>query len=135
MTFAADASGETVMPAESARPYDHHRHLIEGLIGRLPGRLQASTRWLLRPSSRWARFPAGILFICGGLLSILPLLGLWMLPLGLLLLAEDCRRSSGCATASSILSSCADRSGSGRRGRDRQTTPQPLPCPHIEETV
>ena len=47
------------------------------------------TRWLLRPSSRWIRIPAGVLLVCGGLLSILPLLGLWMLPLGLVLLAED----------------------------------------------
>jgi hypothetical protein len=30
-----------------------------------------------------------MLLICGGLLSFLPVLGLWMLPLGLLLLAED----------------------------------------------
>jgi hypothetical protein len=30
-----------------------------------------------------------MLLICGGLLSFLPILGLWMLPVGLLLLAED----------------------------------------------
>jgi hypothetical protein len=30
-----------------------------------------------------------MLLICGGLLGFLPILGLWMLPLGLLLLAED----------------------------------------------
>ncbi|BCI66393.1 hypothetical protein EMQ_2954 [Acetobacter aceti NBRC 14818] len=41
--------------------------------------------------------PSGLLFCVGGVLSFLPVLGLWMLPLGLLLLAEDvsfCRRIS-----------------------------------------
>jgi hypothetical protein len=59
------------------------------LIARLPNRLQTAVRWLRRPSSRWARIPAGVLLICGGVLSILPVLGLWMLPLGLALLADD----------------------------------------------
>ncbi len=35
------------------------------------------------------RLPIALLFIAGGLLSILPFLGLWMLPVGLLLLAVD----------------------------------------------
>jgi hypothetical protein len=35
------------------------------------------------------RIPVGILLIIGGILSFLPILGLWMLPLGLLLLAQD----------------------------------------------
>jgi hypothetical protein len=62
---------------------------LEMLIDRLPTRLQTTVRWLRRPSSRWARVPAGILLIAGGVLSILPLLGIWMLPLGLILLSED----------------------------------------------
>ena len=35
------------------------------------------------------RLPLGVLFILGGVLSILPIFGLWMLPLGLMLLAVD----------------------------------------------
>jgi hypothetical protein len=62
---------------------------LEGLIDRLPRSLRRSVRWLRRPSSLWARIPACVLLIGGGLLSILPGFGLWMLPLGLLLLAED----------------------------------------------
>src|SRR6185437_2631547 len=46
-------------------------------------------RWLRRPSSRWVRVPAGAMLIGGACFSILPLFGLWMLPVGLLLLAED----------------------------------------------
>src|SRR5271155_3367667 len=62
---------------------------MEQLIDRLPVSLRSRVRWLRLPSSRWARIPAGALLILGGLLSILPVLGLWMLPLGLALLAED----------------------------------------------
>jgi len=39
--------------------------------------------------SRWLRLPLGILLCLGGVFSILPVLGLWMLPLGLLILSED----------------------------------------------
>ena len=35
------------------------------------------------------RFPVALVLIFGGLLSFLPVLGVWMLPLGLLLLAVD----------------------------------------------
>ncbi|MEM7471191.1 MAG: hypothetical protein AAF340_07555 [Pseudomonadota bacterium] len=52
--------------------------------------------WLKRPLTAirargwWiVRLPLAILFIIGGILSFLPVLGLWMLPLGLLLLAVD----------------------------------------------
>ncbi len=75
--------------ARAAGPRDRDHHLVETLIDRLPGRMRAPTRWLRRPSSRWVRIPTGLLLVLGGLLSILPLLGLWMLPLGLFLLAED----------------------------------------------
>jgi hypothetical protein len=51
--------------------------------------MQKPTRWLRRPSSRWVRIPAGALLLCGSVLSILPFFGIWMLPLGLMLLAED----------------------------------------------
>lgn len=35
------------------------------------------------------RFPVALLMIAGGVFSFLPVLGIWMLPLGLLLLAVD----------------------------------------------
>lgn len=38
---------------------------------------------------RFVRLPAAILLICGGFLAILPIFNLWMLPIGLLLLAVD----------------------------------------------
>ena len=67
----------------------HHDHRLERLIDRLPGRWCTAARWLRQPSSRWARIPAGVLFLVGGCLAILPILGLWMIPVGLILLAED----------------------------------------------
>jgi hypothetical protein len=74
--------------ASSAADWPNER--IERLIDRLPGaRLRAGVRWLRKPSAHWLRLPAGLLLIVGGLLSFLPILGIWMLPLGLLLLAED----------------------------------------------
>lgn len=51
--------------------------------------MAAALRWLRHPRSRLIRIPAGIALIAGGVFSFLPLLGLWMLPLGLLLLAAD----------------------------------------------
>ena len=66
-----------------------HERLLESLIDRLPNGMQATIRWLRRPSSRWARIPAGLLLIGGGVLGILPFLGFWMLPIGMILLADD----------------------------------------------
>ncbi|MBE0580710.1 hypothetical protein [Devosia sp.] len=42
-----------------------------------------------RPEARWIRIPLGLLLVLGGIFSFLPVLGIWMLPLGLLLLALD----------------------------------------------
>lgn len=68
-------------------PSDDHRS--ERLIRRLPEHRQQQIRWLRGPPARWVRMPLGLLFILGGFLFILPIFGLWMLLVGLLLLAED----------------------------------------------
>jgi hypothetical protein len=62
---------------------------LDALVHRLPPRLASTVNYLLQPSSRWVRIPAGALLVVGGVLSFLPVLGIWMLPLGLALLAED----------------------------------------------
>ena len=41
------------------------------------------------PASRIGRLIVGILCIIGGLLGFLPVLGFWMIPLGLLILSVD----------------------------------------------
>lgn len=55
----------------------------------LPAKAAAMMRWLRHPASRWVRIPAGLALMIGGVFSFLPILGLWMLPLGLMLLAAD----------------------------------------------
>ena len=79
--------------APLASRHDHraneHEERLQRLITRLPPRLRNAIRWLRRPSARWLRVPVGVLLIIGSLLSILPVFGLWMLPLGLMLLSED----------------------------------------------
>ena len=64
------------------------RHFV-WFEGKLPARPARFVNWLRKPSSRLVRFPLAILLIIGGIFSFLPILGLWMLPLGLLLIAQD----------------------------------------------
>ncbi len=58
-------------------------------IGRAATATTGFLAWIRKPSSRIVRIPLGILLILGGVFSFLPLLGVWMLPLGLFLLALD----------------------------------------------
>ena len=62
---------------------------LDKLVRRLPPRMGDTVTYLLKPSSRWVRIPSGALLVVGGVFSFLPVLGIWMLPLGLALLAED----------------------------------------------
>ena len=62
---------------------------FEMLNRRVPGKVSRLIRWLRKPSSFLARLIAGFVLIVGGLFSFLPVLGLWMLPIGLLLIAQD----------------------------------------------
>jgi hypothetical protein len=84
MAMVANDRGRSAADAGSDR-----ERRIELLIQRLPTAFQPRIRWLRQPSLRWVRIVAGILLIVGSLLSILPIFGLWMLPVGVLLLAED----------------------------------------------
>lgn len=62
---------------------------VTHLSGKLPPRIRDAVAWLREPSRRWIRIGAALLLILGGVFSILPVLGLWMLPVGLALLAQD----------------------------------------------
>jgi hypothetical protein len=61
---------------------------IRSACDRLPKPLRA---WLHRlndaPASR--RVPAGLALMAGGVFSFLPILGIWMLPVGAVLVAKD----------------------------------------------
>lgn len=64
-----------------------HRQ-FEALSRAMPPARPVTNR-LLQDHMRLVRIPAAILLIFGGVFSFLPVLGIWMLPLGLMLLAVD----------------------------------------------
>lgn len=65
-------------------------------------RLDRFLDWIEDDRTRIYRVPLAVLLIIGGLLSFLPVLGLWMLPLGILLLALDLPVLRGPVTALTI---------------------------------
>jgi hypothetical protein len=58
-------------------------------IGRQVPATAAFLAWIRRPHMHLIRIPLALLLILGGVFSFLPILGLWMLPLGLAVLAID----------------------------------------------
>src|SRR3982751_1809134 len=82
---ASEPAPNTMMPSTKA---ELNRY-FEMITRRVPTRVSRFIRWLRQPSSFAARLVVAILFILGGIFSFLPVLGIWMLPLGLLLIAQD----------------------------------------------
>jgi len=73
---------------------------LRRLLAALPLPVQRAIARLRRPGVACVRIPLALVLILGGLLGFLPLLGFWMVPLGVLLLAEDVpllRRPTICA--------------------------------------
>lgn len=68
---------------------DRLNRLFARLERRIPGVAARALARVRRPEARLVRIPLGILLVLGGIFSFLPVLGIWMLPLGLLLLAVD----------------------------------------------
>ena len=62
---------------------------MDRLQGHLPDWASRHIDRLRHPRAVWMRVPAGIALAGGGVFSVLPVLGLWMLPVGLALLAHD----------------------------------------------
>lgn len=62
---------------------DHRAELdrhLQWFESKLPPRPAHFVGWLRRPSSKYVRLPLGVALVGGGMLSFLPVLGLWMLP-------------------------------------------------------
>jgi hypothetical protein len=74
------------MSMQSPRVLDH---AYEELESELPDRIARALGWLRAPQRRWLRILAGTLFILGGCLWFLPVVGLELIPIGLLFLAQD----------------------------------------------
>ena len=74
------------MSEHSRRELDRHFAWFQDKLPPGPARFIG---WLRKPSSILVRIPLAILLMIGGIFSFLPILGLWMLPLGLVLFAQD----------------------------------------------
>ena len=61
---------------------------MDQLQGHMPDWASRIDR-LRQPEAVWVRVPAGIALTGGGVFGFLPVLGFWMLPIGLALLAQD----------------------------------------------
>jgi hypothetical protein len=62
---------------------------LDLLAQHLPDWAARLIRWLRSPSCRIARVTLAILLVLGGVVGFLPILGFWMIPLGLALIAQD----------------------------------------------
>lgn len=89
----ASPSAEPIAPRNADADADKERRRLDRLFAKagamLPRSAAAALHRLREPRARWIRIPAALLLMVGGVFSFLPVLGLWMLPLGLLLLAVD----------------------------------------------
>ncbi|MFO1141444.1 MAG: tryptophan synthase subunit beta [Amaricoccus sp.] len=74
---------------------EHDARRLERQLARLSGRMPRFVGWVLDRhrdgGSRWIRIPVGGLLVVGGFAGFLPVLGFWMVPVGLVLLARDIR--------------------------------------------
>ena len=55
----------------------------------MPSKIRFANREFHLPDSKPIRVGIGILLVAGGLVGFLPVLGFWMIPLGLLVLSVD----------------------------------------------
>ena len=74
------------MASEGRRVLDK---AYDELESELPDKVARAIHWLRAPQRWWLRVGAGLLFIAGGVMWFLPVVGLECLPIGLLLIAQD----------------------------------------------
>lgn len=75
--------------AATQRDRDELDQAFDEIERAAPGRLTRMIAWVRKSEARIVRIPLGVLCIIGSFLWFLPVLGLWLLPLGLLLVAQD----------------------------------------------
>ena len=76
------------MTRDYEQDLDEH---LERFQRRLPGWAARFLGWLWQPRFHWVRIPIGVVLILGGIVGFLPILGFWMIPLGLIVMAKDIR--------------------------------------------
>lgn len=80
------------MSETEIKPKGRYRQRLDRQFERLQKQVPIAARflaWVRKPSVMLVRIPLAFLLILGGIFSFLPILGIWMLPLGLLILALD----------------------------------------------
>jgi hypothetical protein len=93
-TTASDRRFQTSTDSESPTQTDNkvRRELnryLDRLGAYLPDWLCRTVKWLREPDRLIARVAVSLVLVVGGLFSFLPALGLWMLPLGLIIISQD----------------------------------------------
>jgi len=71
------------------RSRDELDEAFAGIEREAPASLARAIAWMRKPKARVVRLPLGLLCIVASFLWFLPVLGVWLLPLGLLLIAQD----------------------------------------------
>jgi hypothetical protein len=64
-------------------------HELDRLQARLPDRISRLVGTVRSPAAKPYRIPAGIVLTVGGVVGFLPIVGFWMVPLGLAVIAQD----------------------------------------------
>jgi hypothetical protein len=80
------------MKRHAARDAAQHKldEAYDALEEHAPDRVARAIRWLRNPRGKWVRLPLGILLVAAGFLGpVIPVLGLELIPVGLLLIAQD----------------------------------------------
>ena len=85
----------------ATRRHARLRRQFVALERRFPA-LRRAVSWLRADRARLIRIPLALLLLVGGVFAFLPFLGLWMLPLGLMLLALDLPFLQGPVSAASV---------------------------------
>ena len=69
--------------------HDELDRILDRYQERMPRWMAGRIAWIRRPELRKTRIASGVLLVLCGLVGFLPVLGFWMVPLGLILLAQD----------------------------------------------
>jgi hypothetical protein len=62
---------------------------LDALNKHLPSWMAGTLDRARKPGAVWVRVPLSLVLVAGGVVGFLPILGFWMIPLGLALLALD----------------------------------------------
>jgi 4-alpha-glucanotransferase len=73
----------------TTRDHDRLDRIVERYQAKMPGWMGRFVGWIRKPELRLLRLVSGVLLVLFGCVGFLPILGFWMVPLGLLLLAQD----------------------------------------------